>query len=387
MTKVELIARIDFIFRPLFSAFSPQFSVKFYSKAKRYFLSKFVQQQVETNIRQELNHYLNTHDKPMSQRVLWGIKFSIPIFNSAGMFKYGFGYDVIANQGAGAFLLGTTTYKKRKGNTKNGIRHPFATFPRSKAALNWMGLPNLGHQDLSEKIENIHKIDGCPIGVSLSADPEDSEEEKLNGLLQGLQIFEKTQTDFIEINESCPNVIGHSSNANPIDKELINRLSFISKNFLQKKGRRLPVIVKFSNDTEPELIPNLVELLVDLGFDGINLGNTSTKYKQALTKINNEEKVTFAYFTKEFGGGLSGSFLKQTSLQLSTIAVDTINQIRAVKEIQEFHVIRSGGIESYQDIKQSLDNGVSLVEWYTGYFSKYAVYGNKTYYHLFKDKL
>ena len=262
MTIPELLSRLDFIFRPFISTLSPKISVKFYSKAKRYFLNKYVNQSVSSEIREELLNYTSKNDNLMQSRIIWGIKFNLPIFNSAGMFKYGYGYEVVANQGAGAFLLGTTTSKKREGNTKNNIQHPFATYPRSKVASNWMGLPNYGHTDLVQKINKINKIDGCPIGVSLSADPEDTIQEKLNGLLIGLQQFENSQVDFIEINESCPNVIGHSSNSNPLDDELIGRLKFISENFLKKRKRNLPVILKFSNDTELDLIPGLIKLLV-----------------------------------------------------------------------------------------------------------------------------
>lgn len=386
MTYPELLARIDFIFRPLLSSLSPKFSISFYSNAKRYFLAKYVIQNVNPNIKNKLINFTTQNDELFSPKTLWGINFNLPIFNSAGMFKYGFGYNAVANQGAGAFLLGTTTSKKRLGNTKNGIKHPFATYPKSHIASNWMGLPNFGHKDLAEKISKINKIDGCPIGVSMSADPEDNIHEKLIGLLEGLKLFQDSQIDFIEINESCPNVVGHSSNANPLDEELIERLKFISSNFLQQRKRKLPVILKFSNDTEETLIPELVKMLVELGYDGINIGNTSTKYDEFLPEINPNEKAVFSYFTKTFGGGLSGKKLKNTSLKLCKVALNEINKIKQNQTIQEFHVIRTGGIENYEDIKVSLESGISLTQWYTGYFSKYALNGNNTYLNMISQK-
>lgn len=387
MTIPELLSKLDFIFRPFISTLSPAFSVRFYSKAKRYFLNKYVNQTISPEIREELLNYTSKSDNLMKSRVIWGIKFNLPIFNSAGMFKYGYGYEVVANQGAGAFLLGTTTSKKREGNTKNNILHPFATYPRSKVASNWMGLPNFGHTDLVQKINKISKIEGCPIGVSLSADPEDTIQEKLNGLLSGLQQFENSQVDFIEINESCPNVVGHASNANPLEDELIGRLKFISENFLQKRKRNLPVILKFSNDTELDLIPSLIKLLVELGYDGVNFGNTSTKYDEFRSIIKSEEKPVFDYFVKQFGGGLSGTKLKENSLELCKVAVNELKQLKNAKTHQEFHIIRTGGVENYNDIKVSLENGISLTEWYTGYFSKYSFYGNRIYLKMIKDKV
>jgi dihydroorotate dehydrogenase len=387
MTYPEFLARIDYIFRPLLTSLSPNFSVAFYSKAKRYFLTKYVTQNVNSEIKNKLTEFTNTNDELFKPKLLWGIKFNSPIFNSAGMFKYGFGYEVVANQGSGAFLLGTTTSKKREGNTKNGIKHPFASYPKSHIASNWMGLPNFGHKDLADKIAKINKIDGCPIGVSMSADPEDNTKDKLNGLLDGLKLFDNSQVDFIEINESCPNVVGHSSNANPLDDELIERLNFISINFLQKRKRNLPVILKFSNDTEPDLIPELVKMLINLGYNGINIGNTSTKYVEFEKVIHANEKAVFNYFSKTFGGGLSGRKLKENSFKLSLIAQDTLDSIKKSKDIQEFHIIRTGGIENYNDIKISIEKGISLCQWYTGYFSKYALFGNKIYLKMITNKI
>lgn len=416
MNGTEFLSRIDFLFRPIITSFSPKFATKFYSTAKRYFLTKYVNQKVDDNILIEISEILeknnendgkngNANNQNLKSTVLWGIKFNLPIFNSAGMFKYGYGYEQVAKQGAGAFLLGTTTSKQRLGNIKNNIQHPFLSYPKSKLASNWMGLPNNGHKDLKSKIDKINKIYGCPIGVSLSADPEDTLFDKLKGLLEGLLIFENSQVDFLEINESCPNVVGHNSNNNPLDDELLERLKFISDNFLKKRKRNLPVILKFSNDTNPELVPDLVKLLIDLEFDGINIGNTSTNYKQYQDFVKMEELNSYKYFTQTYGGGLSGSCLKETSLKLSKIAVKTLNDIKELsinekdnlnyhqyhqqhqQHHKEFHIIRTGGVEGYKDIKESLDAGISLVQWYTGYFSMYGIWGNKTYFKILKDKI
>jgi len=61
-------------------------------------------------------------------------------------------------------------------------------------------------------------------------------------------------------------------------KNLLDVLEWISTNFLLENAmRHLPVIVKFSVDTLYEQVPELVRLLVYLGFDGVNFGNTSTE--------------------------------------------------------------------------------------------------------------
>ena len=50
---------------------------------------------------------------------------------------------------------------------------------------------------------------------------------------------------------------------------------------------------------------------------------------------------------------------------------------------QEFHVIRTGGIETLQDIQDSERAGISLNQWFTGYFENFASHGHKVYEELF----
>ena len=55
--------------------------------------------------------------------------------------------------------------------------------------------------------------------------------------------------------------------------------------------------------------------------------------------------------------------MKENSYNLTLIAQNTLNSIKNTKNIQEFHIIRTGGIENYNDIKLSLEKGISLCQW------------------------
>jgi len=318
----------------------------------------------------------------LSQK-LWDIDFQSNIFNAAGMFKKGEAYYTVSAQGAGAYLAGTTTSRYRRGNEKEGILHPFASYPGSAAALNWMGLPNEGHETVAKRISRLDKQAGCPIGVSIGSSPEDTGMKALSGVLDGFKLYDKAGADFIELNESCPNVV-HEHDENDeggLDSMLVERLEFISEKFLSKRSRNLPVILKISTDTEKELIPLLIDRLVELRFDGINIGNTSTDYESARTMIAPNEIKTFDYFTKTFGGGLSGRPLKKKSLVLSTLASDYISQSNLSRE---FHVIRTGGIENERDLLNSKKAGVQLNQWFSGYFDAFSSSGHKAYEKLFR---
>ncbi len=370
MTTAEFLAKFDKITRKYILKTNPLFATWFYSNARKIFLDFFINEKL-----------FPMYKPPKSEKIeLWDLEFQSPIFNAAGMFKTGNGYQTVASQGAGAFLTGTTTYLSRRGNIKYHIRHPFIPYPSSHSASNWMGLPNDGHLNVAKKISNISKIKGCPVGASLSLDVEIDENIALVNLLQGFKAYEKANVDFLELNESCPNVSHSSDLKYNLDENLINRLEYISDNFLKSRTKNLPVIVKLSTDTDLDLLPKLIDLLIDLEFDGINFGNTSTDYKNFEQFCNIKDKKNFEYFHKIFGGGLSGKFLKNKSLLLCKNAINYLNSKSLRKE---FNIIRTGGIESYSDIIESRAIGVKLNQWFTAYFENFAKYGHRVYKNLF----
>lgn len=316
---------------------------------------------------------------------LWDINFGFPLFNSAGMFKKGESYYTVAKQGAGAYLSGTTTSTYRKGNFKNGVLHPFASFPNSGSAVNWMGLPNEGHKIVAKRLSEIEKFPNCPIGASLSASPEEYEKEALENMVEGMNLYKKAEVDFLEINESCPNITeGHIVNNSSLDSGLIDRLEYISKNFLKNRERNIPVIVKFSNDTDLSLVSEIIDILVELGFDGVNFGNTSTQYTNLSGMIEAKERKIYDYFTDNFGGGLSGKVLNGLSLELVKGSSEYLKEKNLGRE---FHIIRTGGINSPKELKHSIESGASICQWYTAYFSEFAKYGHRVYNEYKKEYL
>jgi dihydroorotate dehydrogenase len=145
----------------------------------------------------------------------------------------------------------------------------------------------------------------------------------------------------------------------------------------------VPVIVKFSNDTELAQVPALLDLLFELGFDGVNFGNTRTAYAEIRDKVHPSERKLYDFFTKTFGGGVSGAFLKERSLALCARAVE---YLKAGPPSQEFHVVRTGGMESWDDIRESEKVGVPLNQWFTGYFERLARDGHDAYRNLYQEE-
>lgn len=351
--------------RPLLAYLPADAAARITSYGKRKFLKKYVNDALDDKVRFSKNQSVK----------LWDIRFNAPVFNAAGMFKMGYGYNVVANQGAGAFLAGTTTFHRREGNIKHNTTHPFLPFPRSQAAINWMGLPNQGHEIVAARLAKIERVKDCPIGASLSYDSGDTKEVSLKNMVLGLEMYEKAGVDFIEINESCPNVEGKTV-SNNLEPELIDRLEYISKNFIAKQQRNLPIIVKLSNDTNINQVDDLVKILSDLNYSGVNFGNTSTRYQELESYIKRKEKHHYYYFYNNFGGGVSGEPLKVTSLELASQAVKSI---KSIQPNSEFHVIRTGGISTTRDLDDSIRHGIQMNQWYTGYFKNFGTKGHKLY--------
>ena len=370
MTSTEFLARCDKHIRPLASRFlPPAVTVALYSKTRAYYLKKL------------------TCDIPLAvmppqelERTLWGLTFRSPILNAAGMFKNGEGYQYCAAQGAGAYLSGTTTGPARRGNSKQGVYLPFAPYPRSLASSNWLGLPNDGDKAVAARLANVSRVSNCPLGVSIMGSPDLDGELKLETLVEGLFHYQRAGVDFIEINESCPN----TEDGPPQENELYARLLTIKDSFLAKRTRSLPLVVKFSLDTDPAQIADLCAMLIELDFDGITLGNTSTRYEQHRSSIHKDEQNLYDYFTSTFGGGLGGEIVSKDAIalvQAASSAVESQNLNR------EFHIIRTGGVCSAHDVDESLKNGASLVQWYTGYFEAFAEHGHEVYRTLYADLL
>jgi len=365
--KPTTLAKADRILRPALTKLPPHMVVHFYSKGRLHFLKK-----LKDKIPEESFTPLKNLEKS-----LWGLKFRTPIMNAAGMFKNGECYEMVSRQGAGAYLGGTGTWNPREGNEKEGIHLPFVPYPKSHAASNWLGLPNDGDKINSLNAKEITEVAKIPVGWSIMGSPD--YKEKLFYLVEGMKLYEKAGVDFIEINESCPN----TGEGKAQDNGLANRLKYIQRYFLDMRGKRFPVIVKFSNDTEIGQLPKLLDLLFEFGYDGVNFGNTSTNYSNIRERINPKERKLYDFFTKEFGGGVSGKPLKEASLELTSRAVEYLKKGRPP---QEFHVIRTGGIENKKDIEYSERGGISLNQWFTGYFENFAMHGHNLYRELFSQQ-
>jgi dihydroorotate dehydrogenase len=162
-----------------------------------------------------------------------------------------------------------------------------------------------------------------------------------------------------------------------LDESLLHRLDAISSIF---KTSSIPVFVKFSNDTDPNLVSQLLKALMERGFSGVNFGNTSTRYEHYETFIHPHDKDHYKYFVNSFGGGLSGRLLRQNS----ELLIQQADAYCKRQSLQDFLIIATGGIETKHDFNQALEHGAHLAQWYTGYYEQFGIHGNAVYAAMYK---
>lgn len=366
MVLAELVARFDRVARPLAVRLPPLVAIAAYSSGRRLFLDS-------------LRPRRRASDPPVELAFdAWGLRFRSPLGNAAGLFKVGEGAALAASWGAGFWLVGTTTGRARAGNRRKGISQPFAPYPRSGAASNWLGLPNPGHRVVAQRLAQTPKVPGmvCAASVSLDPLPELSQTQRLEALVAGLHMYDEAGVDLIEINESCPNTGEEVASGL---EHLETRLAVVARDFLERRRRRLPVLLKLSVDADPEAVGDVVALACRYGLDGLVLGNTSTSWPVRREHIDQRERALYDTFVATFGGGVSGRPLRHDSLALVRHARRALDHNRPR---DEFHLVRVGGIETAEDVLESRAAGATLCQWYTGLFEAFSRHG-----HSFQEKI
>lgn len=360
MSIAELLARFDRRARPLLVRLPPMLAIAAYSRGRRAFLGA-------------LEAPARAFAPPAELSVeAWGLTFRSPLGNAAGLFKQGEGAALAAAWGAGFWTVGTTTGRPRKGNRRHHVSQPFAPYPRSGAASNWLGLPNPGHRAVAARVAATPRTSGVVRIASLGLDPlpEVPEADRLAALIAGLEHYDEAGIDVVEINESCPNTAEDVAGMEHLER----RLMVLERDFLARRRRRLPVLLKLSVDAEPSAVADVVALACRHGLDGLVLGNTSTKWQALRSAIDPAERPLYDRFVDRFGGGVSGRPLKAASLELIRCARQAL---ATAAPRDEFHLVRVGGIESADDVRVSLQAGATLCQWYTGLFEGFAVHGHR----------
>jgi dihydroorotate dehydrogenase len=335
------LARIEHKLRPFMArSLSPKFFMELYSANRRHFISSMAK---------ALRNPISNAASPVK---VCGLNFRNDLGNAAGLDKDGSLLEFNYCLGAGFAVVGTVLNKPHTGNIVKirGKEHnPWVPLPHSHSALNSLGLPSRGIDASLKNIEEFRQKypdKDFPVGLSIMGHPLQEGNEKLDGILECVSKAIGI-VDFIEINESCPNVQHKADDG--LEKRL-NAVSAIKK--------ETPIFVKLGDLGDAVKTVNLMD---SANIDGLVLLNTQKNYAKYRPQLDEQDHKIFDFYTDRFQGGLSGEIIRDTSFESVKEAHDAISKNKSTLQI-----IHVGGINTPEDMKESRKIA-PLREWYTGF--------------------
>lgn len=256
------------------------------------------------------------------------INFQPAIFNASGAWCASESelHD-LGKSAAGAILIKSTTLEPRTGNDKPRF------YTNDFGSLNSMGLPNLGPQRYKEIVPALRQY-SKPIIASVAGMSPDH-------FIPISQSYLEVGVDALEVNLSCPNLVGKPQIAFDFEK---------SRHILQDVKNiagKTPVGVKLPSYPDPIFNIQMAHIVKELGIDFVTAINSVPH-----CAIIDAEKEEFVIKNKF--GGLGGKYVKPVAL----------GQVRRFYELFEgkIPIIGCGGIESGKDIVEHFLAGASAVQ-------------------------
>jgi dihydroorotate dehydrogenase len=260
----------------------------------------------------------------------FGQTFRSPVGVAAGFDKNAEIPGALAALGFGHVEVGGVTADPQAGNPRPRLFR----LPEYRALVNRMGFNNDGADVVGERLA----ATDCrvPVGVNIGkskATPNDEAEDDYRYTFKRV----RDGGDYFVVNVSSPNT--------PDLRELQqrDRLESILRT-LQDAGAA-PLLVKLSPDLTDEATADALEVVDDLGLDGVIATNTSTDRPEGLRGDAADET-----------GGLSGAPIED----------EATSTVRFVAERTDVPVVGVGGVSDAEGAYEKIRNGASLVQLYTG---------------------
>jgi len=290
-----------------------------------------------------LRAYNKVHeDKPVK---LFGLEFPNRVGLAAGMDKDAEFPRAIEALGFGHVEVGTVTPESQPGNPQPRLFR----IPESGSLVNRMGFNNRGAEAMLKNLARQFPKGkrGVPVGVNIGKAKVTPLERAVDDYLACFRKLAE-QADYFTINISSPNTVGlRDLQTEAYLRGLLSALKEENQNQAKKLGRAAhPLLLKIAPDLSFREIYTILEVLLDLRYDGIIATNTTIQRP--------------AGFPLSESGGLSGgAFIRKRS-------TDVINYIHRSTG-GKLPIIGVGGIDSVEAAGEKMDAGASLIQIYTGW--------------------
>lgn len=293
-----------------------------------------------------MKYWNHTQMEPIK---LFGLSFPNHIGIAAGFDKNAECFKAAGAFGFGHIEIGTITQHRQPGNPKPRLFR----FPEQEAVINRMGFNNDGAQLISERLEkhySKYKSNNIPLGINIGKSQITPIEEAYVDYVNSFNRL-ANYADYFTINVSSPNTPGLRELQGK--EQLLNLLGALKKANIERsrklRSKEIPMLLKIAPDLSFAQIDSILEIIQDLGFDGIVATNTTIKRPESFESI-------------DCAGGLSGKPLLSFSKNIiKYISLQTRGKLP---------IIGAGGIMDPSSAETMMDAGASLLQVYTGLIYK-----------------
>ena len=271
------------------------------------------------------------------------LQFSNPLGPAGGIDKNAFNVSDWWKWGVGFVEIGTVTPKAQKSNP-----HPLLLKDiQNKNLWNHLGFPNKGSDLVKKRILKLKKSYATPLFLNIGKNRQTPENKAYKDYIFLIQVFRNLVDGFV-VNISSPNTKGLRNLLSP--QKIKDFLVPIVK--IAKQGPQpCHLFLKLSPDMTQSNFLYVIDESLHLGFDGWVLTNTT------------QDRPTSSSYPQ--AGGISGTFLKEKSLQCLKLAHNHLNQKLGVQKRKDYLLISVGGVLQPSDVFERLKAGADLVQVYT----------------------
>jgi len=237
------------------------------------------------------------------------------------------------SDGTGAIVIKSATIEPREGNIKPRY------FESNSFSINSMGLPNPGYKELAAMIPSLKQYNK-PIIASISGFSKED-------YLEMMQEFDSKGADILELNLSCPNIVGKPQAG----------YNFEYSREVLEEARKLtnkPIAVKLPPYLDLVHQKQIADILIDTKVDFAVLINSVGN-----CLVIDPDKEEAVIKPKKGLGGLGGNVIKPIALG----NVFSFSQLLDNK----VKIIGCGGIKTGTDVFEYILAGADLVQIATTY--------------------
>lgn len=281
--------------------------------------------------------------KPIEKPIEFcGLQFKNPVGLAAGFDKNGDYIKSMTALGFGFIEVGTVTPVPQDGNPQPRLFR----LTKDEALINRMGFNNKGVDYLVDQLKSLPKSDVI-IGGNIGKNKVTANEEAINDYIICFQKLHP-YVDYFVVNVSSPN----TPNLRDLqEKEPLKALLQSVKQENEKFDSQKPILLKIAPDLTQGQVDDVIEIVSQVGIDGIIASNTTISRAELKTNSSRIEDIG--------NGGLSGKPVRRRSTEI----IEYIQK----KSNGSIPIIGVGGINDPASAKEKLNAGASLIQLYTGF--------------------